>query len=144
MALQPAFSYPPPPPPSSSFYQDLTPPDSPANGSTTPQATVKDLRHLFDVLEKVLADLKAPPNTPVFQGNPQQEPDMVKLGQLLKKFNRDRYYPEVVVPSLYCPNEKSYKYKIIESEITEGDGDTLDIYIFIIRKRVDYKSGNLL
>lgn len=86
----------------SASHQGLTPPDSPTKEWASPQATVKDLKHLFDVLGKVLADVKAPPNTPVFQENSQPKPDMVQLGQLLKKFNRDRHYPEVVVSSLRC------------------------------------------
>lgn len=88
---------------SSPCHQGLTPPDSPKEGSITPRATVGDLKHLFDVLENVLSDLKAPPNTPVFQGTSQPGPDMVRLGQLLKKFSRENQCPEVVVPSLCCP-----------------------------------------
>ncbi|KAJ5654994.1 ATPaseAAA-typecore [Penicillium lividum] len=188
---------------SSSQQALATPPDSPANGWATPQATVKDLKHLFNVLEKVLYDLKAPPSTPVFQENPQPGPDMVQLEQLLKKFNCGRHCPELVAPSLHCPvsneqdvidpvaddaehspvicttpndyksfekwastkpddpvqrmavteaslleykqilerwDEKSCKYEIVESETTEGDGDAMGAYVFIIRERVDRKS----
>lgn len=78
---------------SSPCHEGLTPPDSPNEGSTTPQDTVEDLEHLFDVLGKALSDLKAPPNTPVFHKNSQPGPDMAQLGELMKKFNRDRHCP---------------------------------------------------
>lgn len=72
---------------SSSCHQGLTPPDSPKTGLALPQTTVKDLEHLFDVLERVLPDLtnREPPNTPVFQGNFQADPDMAQLKQLMGK-----------------------------------------------------------
>ncbi|KAJ5537503.1 hypothetical protein N7494_006982 [Penicillium frequentans] len=118
---------------SSPCHQGLTPPNSPREGSTSPQATVKDLKHLFDVLEKVLADLKAPPNTPVFQENSQPEPDMVQLGQLLKKFNRDRHYPEVVVSSLHCSVSN-------EQDIIDPVADDADHCPVICTTPDDYKS----
>ncbi|KAI3226151.1 hypothetical protein CBS147310_8183 [Penicillium roqueforti] len=73
--------------------QGITPPDSPMKGSATPQATVEDLKHLFDVLEKVLFYLtnRDPPNTPVFQDHSQPGPDMVQLKQLLVKVIRKGY-----------------------------------------------------
>lgn len=126
MAFQPASS-------SSSRHRDLTPPDSPANGWTTPQATVKDLKHLFDVLEKVLSDLKAPPNTPVFQEASQPGPDMVQLEQLLKKFNRDRHYPEVVAPSLHCPVSNG-------QDVIDPVADDADHSPVICTTPEDYKS----
>ncbi|KAJ6134492.1 hypothetical protein N7523_000814 [Penicillium sp. IBT 18751x] len=78
---------------SSPCQQGLTPPDSPTKGSATPPAIVKDLKHLFDVLEKVLADMtnQEPPNTPVSQDNSQPRPDMVQLGHLLEKLIHDGY-----------------------------------------------------
>ncbi|KAJ5283307.1 ATPase AAA-type core [Penicillium chrysogenum] len=78
---------------SSPSHQGLTPPDSPMKGSATPQATVEDLKHLFDVLEKVLFGLtnRDPPNTPVFQAHSPPGPDMVQLKQLLEKVIRKGY-----------------------------------------------------
>lgn len=72
---------------SSPCHQGLTPPDSPKKGSATPQTTVKDLKYLFDVLERVLPDLtnREPPNSPVFHGNFQADPDMAQLKLLMGK-----------------------------------------------------------
>lgn len=57
-------------------------------GSATPQATVGDLKHLF---EDVLLDLtnREPPNTPVFQNHPQPGPDMLQLKQSLVKLSHE-------------------------------------------------------
>jgi hypothetical protein len=77
---------------SSLCQQHLTPPDSPRKGTTTSQAIVKDLKHLFGVfLEKTLPDLtnQEPPNTPVSQDHPPTDPDMVRLKQFLVKLTRD-------------------------------------------------------
>ncbi|OKP05877.1 hypothetical protein PENSUB_6597 [Penicillium subrubescens] len=43
--------------PSTPSLKNWTPPDSPIMGSAAPRATVEDLKHLFDVLEKALSDL---------------------------------------------------------------------------------------
>ncbi|QQK42945.1 AAA+ ATPase domain [Penicillium digitatum] len=89
--------------PSSPSHQSLMPPDSPMEGSATPQATAKDPKHLFGVLKKVLFDLtnRNPPNTPVFQDHSQPGPDIVQLKQLLEKVIRKRHYsaepPKTVV-----------------------------------------------
>lgn len=58
-----------------------------------PEVTVKDLKHLFDVLERVLPDLtnREPPNTPIFQDQSPPGPDMVRLKQLLVKLTHDEY-----------------------------------------------------
>jgi hypothetical protein len=77
---------------SSACHQGLTPPGSPTKGTTTSQAIVKDLKHLFGVfLEKMLLDLtnKEPPNTPVSHDQFPPGPDMVRLKQLLVKLTRD-------------------------------------------------------
>lgn len=68
-------------------HQGLTPPDSPTKRLVSPQATAKNLNHLFDVLAKMLPDLtnREPPNTPILQEHPQPGPDMVHLKQLLVK-----------------------------------------------------------
>lgn len=69
---------------------------------------MKDLKHLFDVLEKVLPDLtnQEPPNIPVFQGQFQPGPNMVQLQQLLVKLIDDGYSsvgPSVVTePAQSC------------------------------------------
>lgn len=73
-------------------HQGLTPPDSPTKGTTTSQAILKDLKHLFGVfLEKTLLDLtnKEPPNTPVSQGHFPPGPNMIRLKQLLVKLTCD-------------------------------------------------------
>ena len=90
-------------------HQGLTPPDSPIKEWASSQATMEILKLLFNVLGKVLPDLKEPPSTPVFPENPQPGPDLVQLGQLLQKFNRDRHFPAAVVPTLCCSvsNEQS-------------------------------------
>lgn len=117
----------------SACHQGLTPPDSPTKGWASAQATVKDLKHLFDVLEKVLSDLKAPPNTPVFQETSQPGPDMVQLGQLLKKLNRDRLCPEVIVPSLRCPVSN-------ERDVIDPVADGADCSPVICTTPDDFKS----
>lgn len=117
----------------SASHQGLMPPDSPANGWATPQATVKDLKHLSNVLEKVLYDLKAPPNTPVFQENPQPGPDMVQLEQLLKKFNCGRHCPELVAPSLHCPVSN-------QQDVIDPVADDADHSPVICTTPDDYKS----
>ncbi|KAJ5120822.1 uncharacterized protein N7515_010210 [Penicillium bovifimosum] len=70
-----------------------TPPDSPTKGLASSQATVKHLKHLFDVLSKVLPDLtnRGPTNTHVFQEHHQPGPGMVQLKQLLVKLIDDGY-----------------------------------------------------
>lgn len=76
----------------SSCHQGLTPPDSPTKELATPQATVKDLKHLFGVfLESMLFDLTSqePPNTPVSQGQSPPSLDMVRLKQLMVKLSHD-------------------------------------------------------
>ena len=72
-------------------HQGLTPPDSPTKGLDTPQATLKDLNHLFDVLGRVLPSLtyQGPPNTPVSKDHSQPGPDMVQLKQLLVQLIHD-------------------------------------------------------
>lgn len=54
---------------------------------------MKDLKHLFDVLEKVLSDPtnRGPPNTPIFQHDSQPGPDVVQLKQLLVKVTRNGF-----------------------------------------------------
>jgi hypothetical protein len=78
---------------SSPSRQGLTPPGSPRKELVTPQATVEDLKHLFDALERVLPGLtnQDPPNTPVFQDQSQPGPDIVQLKQLLVKVIRKGY-----------------------------------------------------
>lgn len=68
--------------------QDFTPPGSPTSGSATLEATVENLKHLF---EKVLHDItiRDSPNTPV------QDPfnsalDMDRLEESLVKLVRDK------------------------------------------------------
>lgn len=53
--------------------------------STMHHASTEDLKHLFEVLEKVLFGLtnREPPNTRVFQHRSPPGPDMVQLKQLL-------------------------------------------------------------
>ncbi|KAI1829405.1 hypothetical protein CBS147337_9800 [Penicillium roqueforti] len=74
-------------------HQGVTPPDSPNKGLSTPHATVEDLKHLYDVLDKLLPDLinNEPPNTPVFQNHSQPGPDMGELKQLLVKLTDEGY-----------------------------------------------------
>ncbi|KAJ5537491.1 ATPase AAA-type core [Penicillium frequentans] len=143
-----------------SCHHDMTPPDSPTKGWASPQATVKDLKHLFDVLGKALSDLKAPPNTPVFHENSQPGPDMIQLGELLKKFNRELPYRSPVICT--TPDDfKSFeiwaskthfktifetwdkeacKYKITEPEETSDGLDDYAEYVFVVRERVDRNS----
>lgn len=61
-------------------------------GLATLLATVKDLKHLFGVLEQVLHGNinEEPPNTPVVQNHSQLGADILKLKQLLVKVIRDR------------------------------------------------------
>ncbi|OQE69864.1 hypothetical protein PENNAL_c0126G04017 [Penicillium nalgiovense] len=178
--------------------QGMTPPDSPMKASATPQATVEDLKHLFDVLEKVLFDLtnRDPPNTPVFQDHSQPGPDMVQLKQQLVKVIRKGYSsaepplanePSEPSQSCFSSNEqaekvqaeddlespicttpddfKSFekwasksqfktvmetwdkeacKYKIAEPTETSNDLDDYAKYAFVVRKRVDRTSKEVV
>lgn len=77
---------------SSLCHQGLTPPDSPTKWAATPQAMVKDLKHLFAVfLDKVSSDLtnQDPPNAPVSQHQSPEGLDMVQLKQLLVNSTRE-------------------------------------------------------
>ncbi|EKV12768.1 hypothetical protein PDIG_42040 [Penicillium digitatum PHI26] len=159
---------------SSPSHQGLTPPDSPMKGSATPQATVEDLKHLFDVLEKVLFDLtnRDPPNTPVFQDHSPPGPDMVQLKQLLEKVIRKGYSSAEPSQSCFFSNEKAEKVQAadgldLESPIcTTPDGfksfekwasksqfktvvETNDLddyaeYAFVVRERVDRTSEEVV
>lgn len=77
---------------SSYCHQGLTPPDSPTKGLASPPATVKDLKHLFGVLEKVLPDLqpRTSKHSCLSESFPTR-PDMVQLKQLLVKLIEDGY-----------------------------------------------------
>ncbi|CAG7995208.1 unnamed protein product [Penicillium salamii] len=96
---------------SSPCHQGLTPPDSLMKGLVTSQATVEDLKHLFDVLEKVLFNLtnREPPNTPVFQNHSKPGPDMVQLKQLLEKVIRKGYASAEPSQSPFSSNEQAEK-----------------------------------
>ncbi|KAJ5808882.1 ATPase AAA-type core [Penicillium riverlandense] len=101
-------------------HQGLTPPDSPTKETVTPQATVNELKHLFDVLEKMLLDLtnREPPNTPVFQDHCQTCPDIVQLKQLLTNLVRDErssIVPLVAKPAQsFSSNEQEEKIQAAE------------------------------
>ncbi|KAJ6004567.1 ATPase AAA-type core [Penicillium canescens] len=108
---------------SSPCPQGLTPPGSPTMGSAMPHTTTKDLKQLFDVLEKVLSDLsnREPPNTPVFQQHSQPGPDMVQLKQLLAKLIHDGYPSvetiEATKPAQSCvaSNEQEENAQVAEA-----------------------------
>lgn len=70
----------------------LTLPGSPTKGFAASQATVEDLKHLNDILDKPLPELiiKESPNTPIFQKDRQASLDMAKLEQLLSNLIANR------------------------------------------------------
>jgi hypothetical protein len=125
---------------SSACYQGLTPPDSPTKGTTTSQAIVKDLKHLFGVfLEKTLLDLtnKEPPNTPVSQDQSPSSPDMVQLKQMLVKLTLDECASAelsmATKPAQSCPASNNQ-----EKGVQVADGIDLDSPICTTPD--DYKS----
>ncbi|CAG8022568.1 unnamed protein product, partial [Penicillium salamii] len=127
---------------SSPSHQGLTPPDSPMKGSATPQATVEDLKHLFDVLEKVLFDLtnRDPPNTPVFQDHSPPGPDMVQLKQLLEKVIR-KGYSSAEPPVANEPSEPSQScFSSNEQAEKVQAADGLDLESPICTTPDDFKS----
>lgn len=120
----------------STCHQGLTPSDSPTTGSVTPQATVEDLKHLF---ENVLLDLtnREPPNTPVFQDNSQPGPDMGELKQLLVKFIRDEYSSG---GSVSATKPAQYSFAINEQEVNAHAVDVIDLKTPICTTPDDFKS----
>ena len=127
---------------SSPSHQGLTPPDSPMKGSATPQATVEDLKHLFDVLEKVLFDLtnRDPPNTPVFQDHSPPGPDMVQLKQLLENVIR-KGYSSAEPPVANEPSEPSQScFSSNEQAEKVQAADGLDLESPICTTPDDFKS----
>jgi hypothetical protein len=127
---------------SSPSHQGLTPPDSPMKGSATPQATVEDLKHLFDVLEKVLFGLtnRDPPNTPVFQAHSPPGPDMVQLKQLLEKVIR-KGYSSAEPPVANEPSEPSQScFSSNEQAEKVQAADGLDLESPICTTPDDFKS----
>jgi hypothetical protein len=124
---------------SSPCHQGLTPPDSPMKGPATPQATVEDLKHLFDVLEKVLFD-REPPNTHVFQDHSQPGPDMVQLKQLLVDVIR-KGYPLAEPPVSNKPSGPSQScFSSDEQAEKVQTADGLDLESPICTTPDDFKS----
>ena len=127
---------------SSPSHQGLTPPDSPIKGSATPQATVEDLKHLFNVLKKVLFDLtnRDPLNTPIFQDHSPLGPDIVQLKQLLEKVIR-KGYSSAEPPVANKPSEPSQSYFSSNKQaekVQAVDGLNLESPIYTIPD--DFKS----
>ncbi|CAP79317.1 Pc17g00300 [Penicillium rubens Wisconsin 54-1255] len=110
----------------------LTPPNSPTNGLARPQATVEDLKQLYEVLEKVLHNLAntQTANTPVFQDHSQPGPDVVHLKQLLVKLIDDEYCSAeplaaaMPIQSCFASNEQKENTEIdLESPICTTPDD---------------------
>ncbi|OQD67117.1 hypothetical protein PENDEC_c046G00242 [Penicillium decumbens] len=148
----------------------LTPPNSPTNGLDRSQTTVKDLKQLYKVLEKVLLNLANTEiaNAPVFQDHSQPGPDVVLLKQLLVKLTdasneqEENVEIDLKIPICTTPEDfKSFekwasksqfktvletwdkeacKYKIAEPTESSGVLDDYAEYAFVVRERLDRNS----
>lgn len=99
--------------------QGLTSPGSPASDSATLEATVQNLKHLF---ENALYDLTTqnPPNTPVLEDNSSSALDMNGLKESLVKLVRNEYASSRTSvtnksnPSVYNSNVTEKESEMIE------------------------------